>query len=113
MVQQQLAVNRPDWEGMTVRIAVPITADASSLVTLHVGTSCEQGVNGQLTHQPKTTAGNRPRGVASTRCRRLVQEDRFLVFDGGPSDQMAGARTMSAMAISHQRSWREQGLLAG
>jgi len=51
MVQQQLAVNRPDWEGMTVRIAVPIAADASSLVTLHAGTSCEQGVNGQLTHQ--------------------------------------------------------------
>jgi hypothetical protein len=36
---------------MTVRIAVSITANASSLVTLHAGTSCEQGVNGQLTQQ--------------------------------------------------------------
>jgi hypothetical protein len=39
---------------MTVRIALPVAADTSSLAKLYAGTSCEYGVNGEVKHQTKS-----------------------------------------------------------
>jgi len=65
---------------MTVGIAAPITADASFLVTLHAGTSCEQGVNGQLTTKPRQLLETDLVATLPRDADVFVQEDRFLVL---------------------------------